>query len=116
MLDKGQADIMFPQHLTSLKKIRVAGTRTKLAMVITIAVSTLIALSGVPALASTSALNDKEVLALATMIAAPVTSTEITITADTIIMATAFCLMAGMAFILGYSLKHDLETAGRIRP
>ena len=110
------AVIMFPQHLKTRRRIRAAGIRTKLAMVTTLALSTLIALAGLPALASTSAMSHEEIQALATMIAAPVAIADINATANTIVLAIFFCLMAGMALVLGHSLKHDLETAGRVRP
>ncbi|MEO0544459.1 MAG: hypothetical protein AAFY99_11630 [Pseudomonadota bacterium] len=61
-------------------------------------------------------MTDKEVVALATMIAAPVTSGEISWIANALIMTAAFCVMSTMAFILSRSLKRDLEIAGRSRP
>ncbi|MEO1748727.1 MAG: hypothetical protein AAFR27_08960 [Pseudomonadota bacterium] len=107
---------MYPQHRKIRTEIRVGSIWIKLAMVMTLAVSTLITLAGLPAFASVGVMTDREILAMATMIAAPETAPILSEAMSATIMIAGFVIMVCAAMAFGHSLKQDLATAGRVRP
>ncbi|MEO0919735.1 MAG: hypothetical protein AAFX98_03450 [Pseudomonadota bacterium] len=107
---------MYPQHGKTRTEIRAGSIFIKLAMVLTLAVSTLITLAGIPTFASVGVMTDSEILAMATMIAAPESSSMISGPMSVTLMTVGFVVMVGAAAVFGHSLKQNLATAGRVRP